>query len=93
MDLMGPSSKFNPWLPGSTTKSKLPFKMETWAEEITAERLCKLVQMMVKMYGDKYAYPLAKAIEDGLRGRQENYDFTVEVQPVKYLRQSFTTPL
>jgi len=93
MDFMGPYSKFDPAWPGSKTKSRLPFKVETWAEEITAERLCKLVQMMVKMHGDKYAYPLAKAIEDGLRGRQENYDFTVEVQPVKYLRQSFTTPL
>jgi len=88
-ELMGAQTRYNPY-PFFGVKSQLPFDPEKiWREDFPAERVCKFVACLVEMFGDEYAYRLTKAIEDGLRSRKENKDFTIEVRPVKYLKSTF----
>jgi len=92
-EFMGTRTRWNPaqFFPA---KSRHPFDSEKiWREDFPAKRVCKFIKCLVEMFGDDYAHHLTKAIEDGLRSRPENDGYLVEVRPVKYLKQSFTTPL
>lgn len=44
-----------------------PYKMDIWKKEISSDRLARIVEKFVDMYGEEYAIPLAKAIERGLK--------------------------
>jgi len=66
--------------------SKPAFKVDTWKDEIPAEYLAAIVETMVQMFGDEYALPLAKAIEEGLLYNSRGVD-SVEVPVIRKKRE------
>lgn len=61
---------------------KPDFKESMWKEEIPSNRLSVIVQTMVEMFGEEYAIPLARAIEEGLRKKYGNKDH-IEVPVIR----------
>ena len=79
---VGSSSEWDPWQLDDG-KHELPYKMEKWKEDVPVEALVEIIFSFVGMYGDEYAIPIAKAIEDGLRKREQFEKHEIEVPVIR----------
>jgi len=69
LEFIGSPSRWDPsnW---REVEAKLPYPDQVWREDLPVERVAVLVRRLVGMFGEEYAVPLAKAVEDGYRDHQ-----------------------
>ena len=60
-------------------KSHPVYSDDIWREDFPFERVAILVRRLVGMFGEDYAVPLAKAVEDGFQDYLRNERMSVEV--------------
>lgn len=59
--------------------ARLPYSDLIWSEDFPVEGVAVLVRRLISMFGEKYAVPLAYAIEEGYRDHLQDSGISVEV--------------
>ena len=82
---IGSTSLWNPAEYG-LGESKLPYDIDYWREDIPIDRVCRIVECLVNMFGDEYAVPLLSALQKGIASRPENSNFSIEIPITKRMK-------
>lgn len=65
---------------------KLPYDIGYWREDFPVDRICRIIESLVNMFGDEYAVPLISAVQKGIASRPENTSFAIEIPITKRMK-------
>lgn len=78
LEFIGRPSRWDPsdW---GEKGARLPYSGHIWSEDFPVEGVAVLVRRLISMFGEKYAVPLAYAIEEGYKDYLQDSSISAEV--------------